>query len=261
MKVKKPFYKRWWFVLLVIIVIFSAVAGSGDDEKVAATNQPNDSNVIESQESDEEKAEGEADAKAEAEAEAQRIADKKAADEMALKEAIENPVSYDGLGQDVISDIYPSYRISKIKLKHDGTANFIVYLYDSSGNQKLIVNDIGKYDGEIPLFGEGPYQLEIDADGAWSATIVPLQPTTEYTFAGKGDAVSGIITGAPSGTWEFTHDGGGNYIVYLHSTTKTDLLQNEIGSVNGAKIVKFDDDDIYIWQVTADGNWSIKPRE
>jgi hypothetical protein len=39
----------------------------------------------------------------------------------------------------------------------------------------------------------------------------------------------------------------------------TDLIVNEIGAFSGSTIIKFDKGPC-LWEVNADGSWSLKPR-
>ncbi len=132
----------------------------------------------------------------------------------------------------------------------------MVYVGDG---QELLVNEIGPYDGSRPLAARGPVILDIDADGAWSATIEPISFGAMAPFAGRGDAVSGLFDPPASGPWEIRHDGERNFIVMCHCAGGSDLIQNEIGPVEGSRVVRFGRGPCF-WEVQADGNWSLAPR-
>lgn len=54
------------------------------------------------------------------------------------------------------------------QLTHDGSANFIVsYVSDDLFGFSLLVNEIGSYDGTVPVTA-GPGVLVVNADGSWS---------------------------------------------------------------------------------------------
>ena len=77
--------------------------------------------------------------------------------------------SFTGSG-DYVTPIFSSS--NKVwKFKHDGNSNFAVWLYSSDGRD-LLVNEIGKYDGEtiVNIPSGGSAFFEINADGNWSAT-------------------------------------------------------------------------------------------
>jgi hypothetical protein len=60
-----------------------------------------------------------------------------------------------------------------IAASHRGRSNFVVWLYDESGNQlDLIVNEIGAYEGTNAVrVSDGIYLLVVEADGAWGVRV------------------------------------------------------------------------------------------
>ena len=82
-----------------------------------------------------------------------------------------------GAGDDVVSLEVPDDAPATITLTHDGTANFVVQAHDAAGEfPDLLANAIGAYEGTRPLNFEGEpvRELEITADGSWTATVRPL---------------------------------------------------------------------------------------
>jgi hypothetical protein len=67
----------------------------------------------------------------------------------------------DGQGDDVVTFLGDP---SVGQLTHGGTSNFAVWHYTTDGSD-LLVNEIGGYDGSVPIRGAGV--LEITADGPW----------------------------------------------------------------------------------------------
>jgi len=124
----------------------------------------------------------------------------------------------------------------------------------------LLINTIGSYDGQRPLAGEEPMMLNIRADGAWTVRIEPIQSRGTPTFQGRGDRVSTLFTPPATEAWAIAHDGQGNFIVYCHCAGGSDLVQNEIGAVSGSQVIPFPKGPCF-WEVRADGNWSLKPRQ
>jgi hypothetical protein len=53
-------------------------------------------------------------------------------------------------------------------IAHDGTSNFVVKTYGGR-SPDLVVNEIGPYNGTVPL--TGPSVVGINADGNWSITV------------------------------------------------------------------------------------------
>lgn len=72
-----------------------------------------------------------------------------------------------GKGDDVVYVSPPSNGLTVVTLKHSGDSNFAIWAYGEEA--ELIVNDIGKYNGETTL-PNGTILLEITANGSWSVT-------------------------------------------------------------------------------------------
>lgn len=161
-----------------------------------------------------------------------------------------------GHGDDVISNISVGSNIYRVHFTHSGQRNFIVKSY-ATDDSDLLINEIGNYDGYVLLSGTSPFAFEITADGYWTYTIESLAKIPDTSFAGKGDYVTGICQ-LSSGAWEFTHDGSHNFIVRMYTTSGRDLLINEIGGYNGKKMVKIPSGSYAFFEITADGNWTIK---
>lgn len=168
-------------------------------------------------------------------------------------------VSLSGAGQTATGKVTPPAPANLVTLTHSGESNFIVTVF-RGGDQDLMVNKIGSYSGTRYLAGADDVLFDIDADGPWTLTITPVgvQPDAASSFAGRGDAVSGIFDSPDDGAWAFVHDGESNFIVLLHcDDSGQDLIQNEVGPVSGSGIIQFEEDDACIWEVEADGNWSL----
>lgn len=170
------------------------------------------------------------------------------------------PIVLQGVGQVVTDPITPPSAISTITFTHAGPSNFIVKVFQN-GEEDLLVNEIGRYQGTRAIVGAEPFFLEINADGSGTATIKPIGIVPSSSFGGSGDAISGLFI--PSSTnaapWEVSHDGSRNFIVWLFCFGGFDLVQNEIGAVTGSTVVSFAEGPCY-WDVRADGNWSLNPR-
>ena len=124
------------------------------------------------------------------------------------------------------------------------------------------MNEIGYYAGNRMLVAD-TYDVEIAADGPWLIRVIPMawDETASGVVAGKGDDIRGLFTPLISRTaYQFTHQGQSNFAVYLVCDTHKDLLVNEIGRYNGEAMVVFRDAKGCLWDVTADGTWTITPK-
>ena len=94
--------------------------------------------------------------------------------------APELPRTYSGAGDDVPSPFM--LENVKFELSHDGDSNFIVQLFNDDGEYvKLLVNEIGEYDGSVSIkvsdggypadTSKGIHYLDITADGNWEVKM------------------------------------------------------------------------------------------
>lgn len=172
---------------------------------------------------------------------------------------LESYETISGSGDDVVTDIMVGNGIYRVHFTHSGRSNFIVKSYDADNDRELLINEIGRYDGYVLLLGTAPYSFEIGADGAWTYEVERLTETNETSFSGKGDYVTSLSSAAKSGAWKFTHDGDSNFAIWAYTTEGRDLLVNEIGVYDGKKMVEIPDNSNIMFEITADGNWTIAP--
>jgi len=172
--------------------------------------------------------------------------------------ATPEPIILTGFGQTATEAVTPTCPICRATFTHDGVSNFIVHTFRGA-EEDYLINDIGVYQGSRPLFGEEPIVFDIDADGAWSIRIEWIGAGGQPAFSGRGDAVSDLFDPPAVGPWEFAHDGQSNFIVWYHCSGGSDGIQNEIGQVSASGVVAFEDGPC-LWEVEADGNWSLTPR-
>lgn len=174
------------------------------------------------------------------------------------------PIVIEGSGQSVTDPFTPPSTLNRVIFEHHGKRNFIVQSYDSTGATDHMVNAIGNYQGSRPLLGsKGPYYLEINADGAWKVTIesLTMNEANAQGIEGQGEYVSDFFTPVKQGPVPhlFTHTGKRNFIVQLYCAGGSDVVQNQIGAVDGAAVVRFSEGPC-MWDVKADGAWSIRPK-
>jgi len=95
--------------------------------------------------------------------------------------AVYLPQTITGRGADVPSPftIEGGKGAVKFNMHHDGSRNFIIWLYNVNGDrEELLVNEIGNYDGSklVSVGGfsgaePGIHYLDVEADGSWSIEI------------------------------------------------------------------------------------------
>jgi hypothetical protein len=177
-----------------------------------------------------------------------------------------SPFTVSGIGSDVIPLSIPGDGPAIVDLSHNGSSNFIVHSLDSNlAIIDLMVNEIGQYSGRrglnVGFFSFSTpdivRHLEIDADGAWSATVRPLSEARVVGSASNGIGDDFVKFTAPTPvTMRSSHNGSSNFAIWSlePSGALGDLLVNEIGAYNGTDPVprgtKYLD-------VTADGNWTL----
>ncbi|GAK14424.1 hypothetical protein JCM19039_4341 [Geomicrobium sp. JCM 19039] len=171
-----------------------------------------------------------------------------------------HPVELSGSGDTATDSFSLNAGFAVINATHQGSSNFALYLKDEYGGQDLLVNEIGNYDGEtfavIPQTDD--FYLEVKADGSWEASVtqtIPEEVTNEDdSIEGTGDSVVFVDMSSGNKRLSFTHSGDSNFVVRLNGQN---LLVNEIGHYEGNQTFMFNDDDVYAFEVLADGKWRI----
>ena len=185
------------------------------------------------------------------------------------EEIIPEPVLIElsGTGQQASQKFILENGLSIFKMTHSGTSNFSITLMDSDGQRVgLLVNEIGKFDGAkaIEIVQKGEFVLDISANGEWTVKIEQLRPMTAdikpKTFIGIGQQVSPFVK-LDKGltTFKLKHTGKSNFAVLLMDKkgNREELLVNEIGDFDGSKAVGISKSDLYLLDISADGEWSI----
>ena len=173
------------------------------------------------------------------------------------------PITIEGTGQTVTDSVFIPFPLARVLFAHDGTSNFIVTAYQGD-DDTILTNEIGRYTGTRLVSGEKETIFEVNADGGWFIMIQPLVFSPSIATDGTNgvtDDISGLFTPTKLGpvAYHFTHEGEQNFIVQLICGGGTDYVQNEIGAVDGDAIVRFKDGPC-LWDVQADGNWTIAPK-
>jgi hypothetical protein len=172
------------------------------------------------------------------------------------------PIVIEGSGQKVTDPVFVPFPLARVMFAHDGTSTFIVKAYQGDDEQYL-TNAIGRYVGTRLIKGEVDTFFEVNADGGWFIRIQPLtyNPSIAEGTTGISDDISALFDPTKIGAvpYKFTHDGESNFIVKLICAGGEDYVQNEIGAVDNEAVVRFKKGPC-LWDVQADGNWTIAPK-
>jgi hypothetical protein len=172
------------------------------------------------------------------------------------------PITINGSGQTVTDPIYVPFSLARVTFTHNGRSNFIVQVY-SGDDVDYLTNAIGDYTGSRLMLGEREVFFEMNADGDWTIQIDPLgvDVTLAEGASGRGDMITELFFPKKEGAvpYKFTHNGDSNFIVKLICAGGEDYVQNEIGTVDGSAVARFKDGPC-MWDVQADGDWTIAPK-
>lgn len=154
------------------------------------------------------------------------------------------------------------------ELTHDGRSSFFTNLYDAAGDQ--VSADLGVRTGRaagttafaVPRTGD--YYINLFADGRWTIRISqpsPVPQTDSREFSGQGYAATPLFQ-LSRGVKRLTlsHDGLRNFSVRLLNARgqSVSLVVNVIGQFQGAKEVDLREGGVYLLDVNADGQWTIR---
>jgi hypothetical protein len=154
--------------------------------------------------------------------------------------------SFTASGNDVTDSFSTQGGLVVFDFQHDGSSNFQVKAVNSAGDEEFLVNEIGRYDGEVAIYlPSDDWRLDITADGSWSAEITqprfnendikPLPASADgehaawfgpFEFQGSTEVTFEIKDDSQAAVWLATHEG-----------EKIDLLHNEIGPYQGTALV------------------------
>ncbi|WP_281654966.1 hypothetical protein [Eggerthella sinensis] len=167
-----------------------------------------------------------------------------------------DPVTVSGSGADVV-EIPSSLAVCLVEAQHDGGRNFSVWSLDSNmENVDLLVNTIGAYSGTTTTgMGRGTAQyLEIEADGDWTVTMSPISEAHQLENGEQrlGDDVV-FLDASNAKKLDIVNDGESNFSIWAFTSSKKDLLVNEIGSYSGTVANK----GYSLLVVNSEGTWSI----
>lgn len=172
------------------------------------------------------------------------------------------PIALSGTGQTATSPVALSSGIWLAHFSYTGQSNFIVHAFNKAGDTDYLVNAIGNYSGVRPLAGNDTYTFDIDSSGPWTLTIDPIGVQLTGDASGSGDFVTGVfpVKAGPQ-PFAFSHSGKANFIVHLTCDGGEVYVENEIGPVNGSRVVNVPaGSKLCFWDITADGAWTIAAK-
>lgn len=179
------------------------------------------------------------------------------------------PIALSGTGQSATDPFQLEDGLAIFRMTHQGQGNFIVDLLDESGQSAApmgLVNEIGSFEGSYAQqVIAGQHVLDVMADGGWNITIEQPRPNSApetRSFEGTAKTATDFFQ-LSSGlhTVTLTHQGDGNFIVDMLNRDGVSVdpmgLVNEIGPFEGSTTVTVPEDGVYLFQVEANGPWTI----
>lgn len=167
-----------------------------------------------------------------------------------------DPVTVSGSGADVV-EIPSNLAVCLVEARHNGGSNFSIWSLDSNmENIDLLVNTIGTYSGTTTTgMGRGTSQyLEVEGDGEWTITMSPLSEAHQLENGEQRSGDDVVFMDASSAKkLDIVNDGESNFSIWAFTSSKRDLLVNEIGSYSGTVANK----GYSLLVVNSEGTWSI----
>jgi len=228
---RPPIYKRWWFMILAAVALIAVLGALGRKDPPA-------------------------------ESPVSAIASPASSVSIAPEPTPEptptpfGPVLLTGKGDDVAQVDLPS-GVYVAAIDYSGDSNFSVWTH-ANDDKDLTVNTIGRYSGSHVLWG-GPTVFEVSASDAWSIEIDTAKKLRTINASGHGDTCPGyyVARATDNGVYRIEHSGDSNFAIWMYTSEQTDLLVNEIGDYDGKKLIDLQDGEVVLFQVSADGDWSI----
>ncbi len=175
------------------------------------------------------------------------------------------PVELSGDGSVVTQPFMLPAETSRVQIDYTGEAGIIVRAY-AQGNQEdetPLVDTNGPYSGSRLLQGAQEYELEVEADSAWTITIegIPDAGQPIQQLSSTTDLVSNRFTPATTDTvsYRFEYTGTEQAVVTLHCAGGDQEVINQSGPVEQDVSVTFSQGPCF-WEVRASGDWQLGPQ-
>ncbi|NJK81165.1 MAG: hypothetical protein HC914_15280 [Chloroflexaceae bacterium] len=168
-------------------------------------------------------------------------------------------VTFAGTDDEVIEQFLLPASISRVRILHTGDGPFRVVAFPADGSaETVLIDTTGQYNGVRLLRGE-TYLLEITADALWELIVEPVPYVDQFldNYSGTGDQVSDLFPSfGGARAYRFTHDGQGDFDVYLRCAEGDNQVIDANGMVDTEAVSVFNGSPC-LWQVRANGNWTI----
>jgi hypothetical protein len=180
------------------------------------------------------------------------------------------PIITSGFGDTLTTSVPLTSGLAVFTLSHDGSSNFAIWFHEESTGERLdlLVNEIGPFNGriaiEIPV--DSTYLYDVTANGNWAIEVIQPTPLnwevieapTELSGSGRDVRLFVLL---PDGLRRITmnHDGSSNFAIWVYNSDASgrSLIVNEIGAYSGSTGLDVDGDIYAVFDIEADGNWSI----
>ncbi len=178
------------------------------------------------------------------------------------------PVIFTGSGNSVV-DITKGNGAALLHIKYTGSGNFAIWNYDATGEKiDLLVNNIGNYEGTVPLDfreGESTARLEINATDQWKIELLPFASIKTVAipgvYKGTGDDVIYFIGNKKPDLLKMdASKAQGNFAIWGYGND-VDLLANEIAPYTGTVVIDnslLTDSGGVILVISTEGEWSVE---
>jgi hypothetical protein len=171
------------------------------------------------------------------------------------------PIVLTGKGDQVV-DVKKWDGPALASVKYTGGGNFVIYNYDPDGNKiSLLINTIGNYTGVRPLDflnGEETVRFQVESNGNWEITILPLEEIEMLrvpgSYDGNGDNVLALPGSKPDLLKVDATKAKGNFVIWGYADTRN-LLVNEIAPYDGTTILQ---SGTLALVIEAEGPWHIE---
>lgn len=166
-------------------------------------------------------------------------------------------LSYDGIGDDVIS-LKPRNHSFILYVKgNDASSHFAVKGYDENGNlTELFVNTSEPYEGITIDPNQITITLEITATGNWHIEQRDVTTANELkdneTYSGTGDTV--LMYNGNGKTATITGNNGSSHFAVKSYGDSINLMVNTSDPYDGKTMLKYNP---FLFEINAEGDWQI----
>ncbi len=188
--------------------------------------------------------------------------------ESSSEQTPEHAIHLSGSGRQATEKFELQAGLAIVQVQNDGKSNFVVELIDNQGEEIAnLFNEIDKFQGRQAFYigKAGTYLLDVEGTGPWSFTIEQPRPTTAeptpQTFEGQGTDVTPFVNlSAGLTVFEFERAGEGRGVFTLldQAGRAVEQIANQLDVFEGSKPVKVEEAGIYLFNVSGEGNWTLK---